>query len=121
MNLIEVNKATGFISEAKKTLDVGFREQLIKDSYLGELTHIDILKKSLELANKGIGILEVENSVQANKLRPIVCDVERALASYLPKPKPKPKVVSKSVSSKIEVVKPSVVKKPRVSKKRGGK
>ena len=57
-----VNEATNFMSEAKSTLDVAVRNKMKAEAYLGELTDLEILKNSLDKAQRGLSTLK--------KLRP---------------------------------------------------
>jgi len=85
-NLEEVNKATGFIADARRTLDENVRIKTIHESLLGELTHLEILEKSLLMANKGLEILSKEAPLDYDKYKGILNELENEIEKYKPKP-----------------------------------
>lgn len=105
-----VNVATKHIAEAKRILDVQHRNNLITQSYLGELTHKKILEEHLKSYEKGMETLKKLRPTEYELYKPLKELVEKEIENYKPKPEP--------IKPKSTEFKTTTFKKP-IKRKRG--
>lgn len=109
-----VNIATKYISEAKKTLDTSYRNKLKQESYLGELTDLQILTDSKNSLEKALDMLKPIRPDEYKKHIQLLKNIDEEIEKYKPKPEP----VKKTYKSKSVISKDN---KFKVSLKKGGK
>jgi len=112
-----VNVATKAVSEAKHCLDVQHRNNLITQSYLGELTHQQILEKQIIEIDKALKVLKSLRPNEYNMYLPIKEDLEKELDLMKPKPKIHIEPTVKTTIKPTKAFKPAI----KTTKKRGRK